>query len=93
MSSSTTLQGAGTALVTPFTDSGEIDLQAFRALIRRQIHAGVRILVPCGTTGEAATLSRTEKESLVRTCVEEAGGRALVPSPEVGRPSALLGTF
>jgi len=72
------LRGAGTALVTPFTASGDIDLAAFRALVRRQVEAGVRLLVPCGTTGESATLSPGEKERLVRACVEEADGRATV---------------
>ncbi len=78
MSSKLRLYGAGTALVTPFTFSGQVDLPRFRALVQRQVDGGVRMLVPCGTTGEAATLSRDEKESLVRACVEEAAGRALV---------------
>ena len=72
------LRGAGTALVTPFDADGNVDLNAFRALVRRQVEAGVRLLVPCGTTGESATLSPGEKERLVRACVEEADGRATV---------------
>jgi 4-hydroxy-tetrahydrodipicolinate synthase len=72
------LRGAGTALVTPFTPQGEVDLASFRSLVRRQVEAGVRILVPCGTTGESATLSRAERELLVRAAVEESAGRALV---------------
>lgn len=72
------LHGAGTALVTPFDTDGAIDLDVFGALVRRQVEAGVRLLVPCGTTGESATLSGTERERLVRTTVEQADGRALV---------------
>ena len=78
MSSGTRLRGAGTALVTPFRSTGELDLPRFRSLVRRQVEAGIAMLVPCGTTGESATLSAEEKEHLVRACVEEAGGRALV---------------
>ena len=78
MSASIMLRGAGTALVTPFNSQGEVDLDVFRVLVRRQVKNGVRMLVPCGTTGEAATLSALEKESLVRACAEEAQGHALV---------------
>lgn len=78
MTSTLRFVGAGTALVTPFTVSGEIDLPCFRALVHRQVDSGVRMLVPCGTTGESASLSRKEKELLVRACVEEVAGRAIV---------------
>jgi 4-hydroxy-tetrahydrodipicolinate synthase len=78
MTSTLHLTGAGTALITPFTKGGDIDEKAFRALVRRQVDAGIRILVPCGTTGESATLSPAEKERLVRMTVEEAHGRAHV---------------
>lgn len=78
MTTELALRGAGTALVTPFNSAGEVDLAVFRALVRRQVQAGVRLLVPCGTTGESATLSPMDKERLVRACVEEAAGRALV---------------
>ncbi len=78
MTSTLQLAGAGTALITPFRTSGEIDEAAFRASCRRQVAAGVRILVPCGTTGESATLSPAEKERLVRIAVEEARGKAHV---------------
>lgn len=72
------LRGAGTALVTPFDVHGELDLAAFRRLVRRQVEAGVKLIVPCGTTGESATLATEEKELLVRVAVEEAAGQALV---------------
>ena len=51
------LVGCGTALVTPFTRDGAVDQVALRALIEWQIAEGIHFLVPCGSTGEAATLS------------------------------------
>jgi 4-hydroxy-tetrahydrodipicolinate synthase len=74
----TTFTGVGTALVTPFTKSGAVDEAAVARLARRQIDAGVHVLVPCGTTGEVPTLSATEQRRIVEICVEEAEGRALV---------------
>jgi 4-hydroxy-tetrahydrodipicolinate synthase len=70
----TTWTGVGTALVTPFTPSGELDERAVRRLGRRQIDAGVHFLVPCGTTGENPTLTDTERVRIVELLVEEAGG-------------------
>ena len=70
-------QGLFTALVTPF-DGGELDETCFRALVRRQIDAGVDGIVPCGTTGEAPTLSVDEHVEVVRWAVEEADGKVLV---------------
>jgi 4-hydroxy-tetrahydrodipicolinate synthase len=78
MTSELELGGAGTALVTPFRADGEVDLEAFRALVQRQVAAGISLLVPCGTTGESATLSDDEREVLVRVCVAEARGGARV---------------
>jgi len=72
------LRGCGTALVTPFTAAGAVDEKRFRALVERQIAAGVRLLVPCGTTGEAATLTAAEHERLIALTVEAARGRAKV---------------
>ena len=48
------LAGCGTALVTPFTKSGEIDEKSLRSFVEWQISSGVHFLVPCGSTGEAA---------------------------------------
>lgn len=70
--------GVGTALVTPFTKTGALDEPAVRRLARRQVEAGVHVLVPCGTTGEAPTLSDAERRRVVELVVEEANGRALV---------------
>ena len=70
-------QGTMTALVTPLR-GGEVDEEALRALVARQIAGGVEVLVPCGTTGEGATLTAEESVRVIRTCVEEAKGRVPV---------------
>jgi 4-hydroxy-tetrahydrodipicolinate synthase len=70
--------GVGTALITPFTKKGAIDEQAVRKLAARQIEAGVHFLVPCGTTGEAPTLSSEERRRVVELVVNEVEGRAMV---------------
>lgn len=72
------LRGCGTALVTPFTATGAVNEARFRALVERQIAGGVRLLVPCGTTGEAATLTPAEQDRVVAWTVEAARGRAKV---------------
>ena len=72
------LRGCGTALVTPFTATGEVDEARFRALLERQIAGGVRLLVPCGTTGEGATLDPREHERLIALTVDVARRRARV---------------
>jgi len=70
--------GAGTALVTPFTRSGDLDEAALRRLVRRQIEGGIDFLVPCGTTGESATLSAVEQERVIAITREEANGKVPV---------------
>jgi 4-hydroxy-tetrahydrodipicolinate synthase len=72
------LRGCGTALVTPFTATGAVDESTFRALVERQIRAGVKLLVPCGTTGEAVTMSDAEQARVIAVTVEVANGRARV---------------
>jgi 4-hydroxy-tetrahydrodipicolinate synthase len=67
-----------TALVTPFKKDGSVDEEALRRLVELQIAAGVPGLVPCGSTGEAATLTREEQERIIRIVVEAANGRARV---------------
>ena len=74
----TRFTGVGTALVTPFRKDGSLDEAASRRLARRQIDAGVHFLSPCGTTGEAPTLSHAEKVRLVQLVVEEAAGKVPV---------------
>jgi 4-hydroxy-tetrahydrodipicolinate synthase len=71
-------QGCGTALVTPFTAEGALDEKTLRVLVRRQIEAGIDFLVPCGTTGESPTLSRSEHLRVVQITVEEANGKVPV---------------
>ena len=67
--------GVGTALVTPFTQRGEVDDAAVRRLARRQIDGGVHFLCPCGTTGESPTLTAAERLRIVEIVVDEAGGK------------------
>jgi 4-hydroxy-tetrahydrodipicolinate synthase len=71
----TLLTGCGTALVTPFTASGTVDEAALRALVDWQIGEGVHFLVPCGSTGEAATMTVAEHRRVVEITVEQAAGR------------------
>jgi 4-hydroxy-tetrahydrodipicolinate synthase len=70
--------GTGTALVTPFRRDGSLDEPALRALIKRQIDAGINFLVPCGTTGESPTLTHQEHLRVVEITVELAKGKAPV---------------
>jgi 4-hydroxy-tetrahydrodipicolinate synthase len=74
----TRFQGCGTALVTPFTDGGDLDLPALRGLVEWQIAEGIDFLVPCGSTGEAQTLDEGERDQVVATVVETAAGRVPV---------------
>jgi 4-hydroxy-tetrahydrodipicolinate synthase len=71
----TRFTGVGTALITPFTTDGSLDESAIKRLARRQIDAGVHFLSPCGTTGEAPTLSHRDKLRVVELVVEESNGR------------------
>ena len=74
----TKFTGLGTALVTPFTKSGEMDEQAVRRLGRRQIDNGTHFLVPIGTTGENPTLEARERIRMVEILVDEAKGQVPV---------------
>jgi len=74
----TPFTGAGTVFITPFTFDGVIDEAAVRRLVRRQIDAGIHFVSPCGTTGEAPTLTRSEKVRIVQLVVDEAAGRVPV---------------
>lgn len=69
--------GAFTALSTPFRD-GAVDEDSYRNFIEWQLEKGINGLVPCGTTGEAATLSHAEQGEVIRICVEQAKGRVPV---------------
>jgi 4-hydroxy-tetrahydrodipicolinate synthase len=70
-------QGTHTALITPFRN-GEVDVDAFQALIERQIEGGVDGIVPCGTTGESPTLGRKEHLKVIELAVKFAAGRIKV---------------
>ena len=70
-------RGSIPALVTPFRDEA-FDEEAFRAFVEWQIAEGTHGLVPCGTTGESATLTAEEQVSVIRACVEQAAGRVPV---------------
>ncbi len=70
-------RGAFTALVTPYKN-GAVDEEAYRAFIEWQIEQGIDGVVPCGTTGEAATLSHKEQGEVIRICVDQVKGRVPV---------------
>jgi 4-hydroxy-tetrahydrodipicolinate synthase len=72
------LRGCATALVTPFMKDGMVDEKCLRDLIEYQMAGGIRLLVPCGTTGESATMSEQEDQIVIRTTIEVAKGRARV---------------
>ncbi len=68
------LKGSLTALITPFRD-GKVDESAFQSFVDWQIAEGTHGVVPCGTTGESATLSHTEHRRVIELCIEVANGR------------------
>lgn len=70
-------KGLATALVTPFVD-GEVDWQAFRNLVRRQVEAGVDFLVPLGSTAETPCLTDAEKVKILEIAREESNGLPIV---------------
>jgi len=70
--------GSIPALVTPFDTDGAFAERAFRDLVEWQISEGSSALVPCGTTGEAATMTKDEHFEVVRVCVDQAKGRVPV---------------
>ena len=72
------LSGLAVALATPFTATGEVDLPAFRKLVRHVVAGGVDTLVPLGSTGEAATLLDAERDAIISACLEESSGRPVV---------------
>lgn len=66
------MRGCATALVTPFKRDGSFDPDCFRRLVERQVKGGIRLLVPCGTTGESVTMSEAERLAVIRATVEVA---------------------
>lgn len=71
----TMLHGCGTALVTPFLSTGALDEKALRAFVEWQVTQGVQFVVPCGSTGEAATLTLDEHRRVVEIVVDQINGR------------------
>lgn len=72
------MRGCGTALVTPFKKDGSIDDECFKRLVERQIKNGIKLLVPCGTTGEAVTMDEAERLHVIKMTVEVAHKKAKV---------------
>ncbi|WP_010663924.1 4-hydroxy-tetrahydrodipicolinate synthase [Marinilabilia salmonicolor] len=72
------LQGSIVAIVTPFKDNGEIDLETFDELVEFHINSGTNGIVVCGTTGETPTLSDAEDAQMIERCVKKVNGRVPV---------------
>jgi 4-hydroxy-tetrahydrodipicolinate synthase len=72
------LTGLAVALATPLTPTGDVDLPAFRKLVRHVVAGGVDVVIPLGTTGEASTLSEAERDALIVACLEESKDRPVV---------------
>jgi len=80
--------GCGTALITPFDEKGRIDFGALERLVDWQIREGIDFLVPCGTTGESATLSGSERKSVTAAVVKAASGRVPILAGAGGNHTA-----
>lgn len=81
-------EGVYTAIVTPFTESGEVDFNALGQLIEAQVQAGVSGLVPVGTTGESPTLNMDEHRKVIEFAVERMAGRGKVIAGTGGNSTA-----
>jgi 4-hydroxy-tetrahydrodipicolinate synthase len=88
MNNISNLKGCGTALVTPFKKDLSVDEEALRRFVEFQIAGGIDFLVPCGTTGESATLSDEEQRRVIQVVVEEARGRVPVIAGAGGNNTA-----
>jgi 4-hydroxy-tetrahydrodipicolinate synthase len=78
MKNGRTLAGCGTALVTPFRRDGQVDEAALKRFVEWQVAEGVHFVVPCGSTGEAATMTPAEHRRVVEITVEAVAGRVPV---------------
>lgn len=72
------MRGCATALVTPFKADGAVDEEGLTRLIEHQLTGGIKLLVPCGTTGESATMTEAEDQLVIRTAIELARDRGRV---------------
>jgi len=71
-------KGSMVAIVTPFTAEGKVDEEKYRELIEFQLENGTDVIVPCGTTGESATLDYEEHDRVIRICIEQVRKRVPV---------------
>jgi 4-hydroxy-tetrahydrodipicolinate synthase len=72
------ITGAITAIVTPFKKNGDVDVQALKKFVRFQLDNGINGIVPCGSTGEAATMTNDEYALVIRTVADEVDGKVPV---------------
>lgn len=70
--------GSMVAIITPFDAAGDFDEESYRQLIEFQIENGTDVIVPCGTTGESATLNYEEHNRVIKTCIDQVGKRVPV---------------
>ena len=68
-------KGVGTAIATPFDEYNNINYEELKKLLEYQIENGVDAIIVCGTTGEASTMTKEEKQSIIKYCVDETNGR------------------
>lgn len=78
--------GISTALVTPFKNDGTVDEEAFRRLIDFQEENGIDVIVPCGSTGESATLSSEEHIRVIEIAVDQAKKAKVLAGVEATPP-------
>lgn len=71
-------RGSMVAIITPFDAQGNFDAENYRQLIEFQIENGTDVIVPCGTTGESATLDYSEHNQVIKTCIEQVNKRVPV---------------
>lgn len=71
-------KGSMVAIITPFNADGSVNEEKFRELIEFQIENGTDVIVPCGTTGESATLDYDEHDQVIRACIDQVRGRVPV---------------
>jgi len=69
------IRGTGTAIVTPFTKSGDIDEKSLRNLVDWQVKNKVEFIVPCGSTGESITMSKSERRRVIEIVLDEVNGK------------------
>lgn len=71
-------KGLGTAMITPFDESGAVDYSALEKIVDSQLNGGVDALFVCGTTGEPPTMNAAEREKVVRSVIEQVNGKISV---------------